>query len=100
MRIDIKPRPGIYGVDIGASLPFAKPGDKPVTLTFKYGRYFLAPAKARTVYGDDVQFERALAIGRTLPDGQLALLPSTRPASDNLSAPVATAGTYLVAAPQ
>lgn len=100
VRIEIKPRPGVYGVDINASLPFGKASGKTAMLTFKYGRYFLAPAKARAVYGDEVQFERALAIGRVLPNGQLALLPSTRPASDNLSAPVTTAGTYLVAAPQ
>jgi hypothetical protein len=96
VQVDIKPRPGVYGLDIRTSLPFGAPA----TLTFKYGRYFLAPARARGVYGNDVQFERALAIGRVLPDGQIALLPSTRPAADNLSTQVTTAGAYLVAAPQ
>lgn len=96
VQVDVKPRPGLYGVDIRTSAPLLKPA----FLVFKYGRYFLAPAKARSVYGDEVQFERALAIGQVLPDGQLALLPSTRPASDNLRAAVSTAGTYLVAAAQ
>lgn len=96
VQVDIKPRPGLYGVDIRISLPLRERA----FLVFKYGRYFLAPARARTVYGGDVQFERALAIGQVLPDAQLALLPSTRPASDNLRAAVTTDGGYLVAAAQ
>jgi hypothetical protein len=47
-----------------------------------------------------VQFEQALSIGQVMPNGQLVLLPSTRPASDNLQAAVRTSGTYLVAATQ
>ena len=96
VRVNVKPRPGVYGIDIATSVPL----HGKATLTFKYPRYFLAPAKARSTYGDDVQFERALALGRILPNGQLALLPSTRPASDNLQADVTTAGSYLVAAAQ
>jgi hypothetical protein len=94
VQVEVKPVPGLYGVDIRVSAP---PRDS-AFLVFKYGRYFLAPAKARSVYGGDVLFERALAIGKVLADGQLALLPSTRPASDNLRAVVTTAGRYLVAA--
>lgn len=96
VQVDIKPRPGLYGVDIRISQPLRERA----FLVFKYGRYFLAPARGRAVYGGDVQFERALAIGQVLPDAQLALLPSTRPASDNLRAAVTTGGGYLVAAAQ
>jgi hypothetical protein len=96
VQVDVKSRPGVYGVDIATSVPL----HGSASLTFKYARYFLSPAKARSVYGNDVQFERALAVGRILPNGQLALLPSTRPASDNLQAGVTTAGSYLVAAAQ
>jgi len=96
VTVDVKPRPGIYGVDIHSSLAFRGSA----LLTFKYGRYFLAPSRSRAVYGDDVQFERALAVAQVLPDGRLALLPSTRPASDNLEAAITSGGTYLVAAPQ
>ena len=56
--------------------------------------------KARAVYGSDVTYERALGVGRVMPDGMLALFPSTRPFPDVLQAPLAAAGTYLVAAPQ
>ena len=56
VKVDVAPRPGIYGLDIRLSLPLTGPA----SLTFKYGRYFLAPARARTVYGNDVQFERML----------------------------------------
>lgn len=96
VEVNIKPRPGVYGIDIQASVPLRGP----TYLTFKYARYFRSPSKARSVYGNDVQFEQALAIGQVLPNGQLALLPSTRPASDNLRATVNTAGSYVVAAAQ
>ena len=96
VQVDIRPRPGLYAVDIQISQPLR---DR-AFLVFKYGRYFLAPARARAVYGGDVQFERALAIGQVLPDAQLGLLPSTRPAYDNLRAAITTGGGYLVAAAQ
>jgi hypothetical protein len=35
-----------------------------------------------------------------LSDDQIELLPSVRPELDNVSAPVATSGGYLLAAPQ
>jgi hypothetical protein len=70
------------------------------TLEFSYARYFSAPARARQVYKSDVAYERALAIGRILPDTQIELLSSSRPVPDHLSATVPAAGSYLVAAPQ
>jgi hypothetical protein len=96
VRVDLRPRPGVYGVDIVSSLPIG-PG---AYLVFKYARYFSAPARARTVYGNDAVYERALAIGQIQANGQLALLPSTRPASDVLRSPLPAAGSYIVAAPQ
>ena len=95
VRVEVRPRPGVYGVDIACSLPIRSGA----YLVFKYPRYFSAPARARTVYGSDAVYERALAIGR-LQGGQLALLPSTRPASDVLRAPLGAPGSYLVAAPR
>ena len=91
------PRPGVYGLDILTNQPLGEGA----SVTFKYARYFLAPARARTVFGSDVLYERALAVGRLAAEqSQLALLPSTRPAADDLRAAVAAAGTYLVAAPR
>lgn len=94
VEVELKPRPGLYAMDVRISLPLRERA----SLVFKYGRYFLAPAKARTLFGGDVALERALAIGQLLPDGQLALLPSTRPAADNLQAAVSAGGSYFVAA--
>jgi hypothetical protein len=96
VQVEVKPRPKVYGLDFRTSIPL----HGAATVTFKYPRYFRAPPQARAVYGDDVQFERALAVGQVMPNGQLALLPSTRPASDNLQATVTAAGSYLVAAAQ
>jgi hypothetical protein len=96
VRVDVRPRPGVYGVDVGITQPI-RGG---VTLTFRYARFFSAPARARTVYRSDVLYERALAIGRLEPDGTLRLFPSTRPASDNLQTSLPSPGSYLVAAPQ
>ncbi|HEY7637459.1 MAG TPA: hypothetical protein VH763_18050 [Gemmatimonadales bacterium] len=96
VRVDVRPRPGVYGVDLGTTLSLRSGA----TIVFKYARYFSAPARARAVYGSDVAFERALAVGEVLPAGTLNLLPSTRPAADNLSANIRTPGRYLVAAPE
>lgn len=97
VKVEVHPRPGVYGLDVISSLPFAGGA----SVTFKYARYFSAPALARSVYGGDVLYERALAVGQMIPNGpMLALLPSTRPAADNLKAPMPAPGTYLVAAPR
>jgi hypothetical protein len=96
VRVDVRPRPGVYGLEVATSLPIRDSA----AVVFKYPRYFAAPAKARGVYGSDAAYERALAVGRLMPGGMLALLPSTRPFPDLLQAPLPAAGTYLVAAPQ
>jgi hypothetical protein len=97
VEVDVRPRPGIYGLDFTTSLPL-KGGA--AIVTFEYSRYFSAPARARQVYGSDVAFEKVLAVGGMLPDNQVELLPSTRPAADNLQAALPAPGRYLVAAPQ
>lgn len=95
VTVELKPRPGVYGLDVITSQPMGEG----TTVTFKYARYFLAPARARAVFGSDVQYERALAVGQLLPSGPLlALLPSSHPAPDNLRGPVPAPGTYLAAA--
>jgi hypothetical protein len=97
VKVEIRPRPGVYGLDLLTSVPFSEG----VSVVFKYPRYFSAPAKARAVYGSDALYERALGIGQLLGTGQsLSLLPSTRPSTDNLQAALPAPGTYLVAAPQ
>jgi hypothetical protein len=95
VTVELRPRPGVYGLDILANQPLARGA----SVTFKYARYFLAPARAREVFGSDVLYEKALSVGQLLPStAQLGMLPSTRPAPDNLRGPVPAAGTYLVAA--
>jgi hypothetical protein len=97
VQVDVRWRPGVYGIDFTTSLPLQ---ENRSALMFEYARYFSAPARARQVYGNDVAFERALAIGRLLPDGQIGLLPTSRPTADNPRAVLPAAGSYLVAAPQ
>ena len=97
VRVEVRPRPGVYGLDVATSLAIRDSA----TVAFKYARYFAAPSRARAEYGSDLAYERALGIGRVQrPDGLMALLPSTRPFTDVLQAPLPAAGTYLVAAPQ
>jgi hypothetical protein len=97
VQIEVRPRPGQYGLDFTSSVPLQ--GGQ-ASVTFVYGRYFSAPARARQVYGSDVAFERALAVGHVLPDGQVNLLPSSRPIADNVNASLPAAGSYIVGAPQ
>jgi hypothetical protein len=94
VRVDVRPRPGVYGVDLATSVPLGEGA----SVVFKYARYFSAPARARADYGSDVVYERALAVGQVRSGGTLALLPSTRPVADNLQAALPAAGTYVVAA--
>jgi len=96
VQVDVRPRPGIYGLDVTTSLPLR---GEAASVTFEYSRYFSAPARARQVYGSDVAFERALAVGRILPENQVELLPSTRPAADNLRTVLPAPGGYVVAGP-
>lgn len=96
VRVEVRPRPGVYGLDVATSLALRDSA----TIAFKYPRYFAAPGRARSVYGSDLAYERALAIGRVMSQGMLALLPSTRPYPDMVLAPLQAAGTYLVAAAQ
>ena len=97
VKVDVHPRPGIYGLDVTTSLPLRGGA---ASVTFEYSRYFSAPARAKQVYGNDVAFERVLAVGQLLPDHQVELLPSTRPATDNLRAALPALGSYVVAGPR
>jgi len=97
VQVDVRPRPGIYGLDFTTSLPLREGA---ASVTFQYSRYFFPPARARKVYGSDVAFERVLAVGRVLPDNQVELLASTRPAADNLRAAFPAPGSFIVAGPQ
>ena len=96
VEIRLRPRPGIFGVDLESSRPFAKP----VRLTFKYARHFSAPIEARRRYGSDGAFERTLSIGRLQPDGNVTFMLSTRPASDNLETLVPEPGSFVAGAPR
>jgi hypothetical protein len=95
VRVEVRPRPGVYGLDLITSVPLGEGA----SVVFKYARYFSAPARARAAYGSDVLYERALAVGQYRPGGaEVAMLPSTRPVADNLQARLPAAGTYVVAA--
>jgi hypothetical protein len=94
--VEVRPRPGVYGLELSTSVP-VRTG---VTVEFDYARYFSAPARAREVYRSEIAFERALAVGRLLPDAQIELLPSTSHELDEVSALAPGPGSYLVAAPQ
>lgn len=95
-QLTIKPRPSLYGLDLEIQGTVA-PG---ATIVFSYGAHFVAPSGARQRYGSNLAFEKELAIGRLAPDGQVIFLPTTRPGSDVLKAPLPGPGRYLVGAPR
>lgn len=92
--VEIRPRPGLYGLDLAGDLPAGS------RVTFSYGVHFVAPAGARDRYRTDLAFEEALWVARVEPGGRVVFLPSTRPGSDLLSATVSGPGRYVVAAPR
>jgi len=96
VAVTLRPRPGVYGIDI--EMPRA-PGPG-ASIRFRYPMHIAPPLAAESRYGTRTKLEAALVIGRVLEDGAIGLLASSRPASDNLEAPLAGAGTYLLIAPR
>jgi hypothetical protein len=95
VTIEIRPQPGVYGLELTSTLPFREG----VTVEFDYARYFSAPARALQVYPTEAAFEQALAVGRLLPNNQVELLPTVSGELDHAAAAIAGPGSYLVAAP-
>jgi hypothetical protein len=95
-KLGIHPRPGLYGIDFDLEGSLAEGA----TIGFSYGAHFVAPAGARQRYGNDIAFERELAIGRVVGDTLVIFLPTSRPGSDMVRAPLPGPGRYLVAAPR
>jgi len=96
VTVVVRPRPGIYGVDIATTV-IPRRG---ATIRFKYPVHFAPPVEALQRYGSPTAFERALALAALTDGANYALLPSRRPASDNLESALPGPGTYLVAAPR
>jgi len=96
VRLTLRPRPGLYGLDLEVDGSLGQGAE----LTMSYAVHFVAPAGARTRYGSDLGFERALSLAQALPDGRLTFLPTTRPGSDLVTAILPGPGRYLVAAPR
>ncbi len=94
-RLILRPVPGEYALDVEISGRLTTGA----TMVFSYGSHFLAPAGARARYGSDLQYERALAIGR-VEDGKVVFLPTTRPGTDMVEAQLTGPGRYLVGAPR
>lgn len=95
VRVTIRPRPGIYGIDLDTEAPLVS-----ARLTFKYAVHFDAPADARRRYGSATAFEQALAVGQVRRDDTVVFLVSSRPGPDNLEAALPAAGRYVVGAPK
>jgi hypothetical protein len=62
--------------------------------------HFAPPLAAEARYGTRTHLEAALVIGRVLEEGNIGLLVSSRPASDNMEAPLAESGTFLLVVPR
>ena len=97
-ELTLRPRPGEYALEL--ELPAGGSLGKSGTLLFSYGEHFVAPAGARERYGSDIYFERELSIGRLTDKGEVVFLPTERPGSDMLRAPLSGPGRYLVVAPR
>jgi hypothetical protein len=95
VTVEIRPRPGVYGLELSTTVPFREG----VTVEFDYARYFSPPARAIQVYSTAAAFEEALAVGRLLPNNQVELLPTANGELDQAVAAIAGPGSYLVAAP-
>jgi hypothetical protein len=96
VSVTVRPRAGVYGVEIAASVEPGPGG----TIRFKYPVHFAAPVEAIARYGSQARFERALSLAYLREDGKWQLLESERPGRDNLQARLRGTGSYLVVAPK
>lgn len=96
VRLTLRPRPGLYGVDLEVEGGLAAGAE----LTMSYAVHFAAPEGARARYGSDLGLEKFLFLTQAFPDGRLVFLPTTRPGSDLVTATLPGPGRYLVAAPR
>jgi len=96
VTVSVAPVPGLYGFTLGTSVAPAAGA----RVRFKYPVHFAAPAAGLARYGSVTRFERALVVLVRQEGGDWGVLPSQRPASDNLEAPLPGPGTYLLAAPR
>ena len=96
VRITLRPRPGLFALDVDIQGTIGESA----RIEFSYGMHFVAPAGARERFGGDLQFEQALRLGRLEGDSQVVFLPTRRPGSDMVAAPLGLSGRYLVAAPR
>ncbi|HVX89764.1 MAG TPA: hypothetical protein VG940_12600 [Gemmatimonadales bacterium] len=92
VQVTIKPRPGVYGVDLSADAEWG-PGTQ---LAFKYAVHFYPPADAVRRYRTLTEIDRRLTVARRERNGDLTLYLSTRPSPDVLRALIPGEGTWVM----
>lgn len=92
IRVTIKPRPGVYGVELSADADWG-PGAQ---IAFKYAVHFYPPADAVRRYRTLTEIDRRLTVARRGPNGDLTLYLSSRPAPDVLRAFIPGEGTWVM----
>jgi hypothetical protein len=94
--LTLVPAPGRYGLTITAQpqLPAR------ATLRFSYAAHFMPPPEALARYRTLALLEQALGMGYVAQEGRLTFVAANRPAADMLLAPLASGGTWYLAAPR
>lgn len=92
IHVTIKPRPGVYGVELSADADWG-PGAE---IAFKYAVHFYPPADAVRMYRTLTEIDRRLTVARRESNGDLTIYLSTRPAPDVLRALIPGAGTWVM----
>lgn len=92
IRVTLKPRPGVYGVELSADADWG-PGAQ---IAFKYAVHFYPPADAVRKYRTLTEIDRRLTVARREQNGDLTIYLSTRPAPDVLRAYIPGEGTWVM----
>lgn len=92
VRVTIKARPGVYGVELSADADWG-PGTE---IAFKYAVHFYPPADAVRRYRTLTEIDRRLTVARRERNGDLTLYLSTRPSPDVLRAFIPGEGTWVM----
>ncbi len=90
--VTIKPRPGVYGVELSADSDWG-PG---TALTFKYAIHFYPPADALQRYATLTEVDRRLTLARRERNGDLTIYLTSHPAPDVVKAFIPGEGAYVM----
>lgn len=96
MVLILRPVTDQYGVTLTSSTRLPRGA----SATFSYAMHFVQPPESRSRYPTPTRFDQQLSAVMTTDSLRVKFLETSRPASDLLTFPLTSSGTYFLAAPK